>query len=771
MKKILLTLAAGLCLAACGSRDAEIAIVPYPNHLETGSGTFAVKGAAVVCDSGVDERTQRAVTEFAGRLALASGGENTVNVTAELPAEGIRFVVDASQPAEGYALEVTRNGAEVRAASFPGFFYAIQTMKQLLPAAVYGGEPAPAAAWELPCVKIADAPRFAYRGMHLDVARHFFSVEEVKRYIDMLSVHKLNRFHWHLTDDQGWRIEIKRYPRLTEVGSVRKATVVKKDWDTYDNTPYGGFYTQDEIREVVAYAADRAITVVPEIDLPGHMLAALTAYPELGCTGGPYDVWGRWGVADDVLCVGQEKTYEFLEGVLTEVLELFPSELIHIGGDECPKVRWEKCPRCQARIRQLGLKDADGHTAEHYLQSYVTNRIGKFLAERGRRIIGWDEILEGKVSEDVAVMSWRGSENGIEAAKLGHDVVMTPTSHFYFDYYQSLDTDNEPFGIGGYVPLEKVYSYDPAFGELTPEEQAHIIGVQANLWTEYIDDNGHLEYMLLPRLAALSEVQWCRPEVKDWNRFVGDFRMDRVYRAMGFEFAKHVFGVTGEYEVDSDKGCLVVTLSTQGEAPIHYTVDGSEPTAASPRYAKPVEITGSCMFRAAALRDNMKAPEYVREFEFNKATARPAVLNTAPRAKYVYGGAPSLVDGYRGGAVYANGAWVGWLDEPMDVTIDMGGKNTYASVELEVLVQKGEEVYPPSSVEVSVSDDGVNFTEAGRIEVPVEKAENPDGIRRYKVEFPATSARYLRVVALTVDPIPGSNGRKAHLFADEIVVE
>ena len=774
MKKLLLTLAAGIVLCSCGSHDPQIAIVPYPNHLETGRGTYRVTDRPVTCDSRTDERTQRAVVGFAARLATVTGGTNPVTVADEMPASGIRFVTDESLPAEGYELNVDGEGIEVRASQFPGFLYALQSLGQLLPAAVYGTEPAPDAAWEVPCVKIADAPRFAYRGMHLDVARHFFSVDEVKRYIDVMAIHKLNTLHWHLTDDQGWRIEIKRYPELTAVGSIRKATVVRKEWGTYDDTPYGGFYTQDEIRDVVEYAADRGVTVIPEIDLPGHMLAALTAYPELGCTGGPYEVWGRWGVADDVLCPGREKTFEFLEGVLTEVMELFPSEYIHIGGDECPKVRWEKCPRCQAKIRQLGLKDDGEHTAEHYLQSYVTDRIGKFLAQHGRRIIGWDEILEGRAPSDAVVMSWRGSEGGIAAAKLGHDVIMTPNSHFYFDYYQSLDTDAEPFGIGGYIPMEQVYSYDPAFPELTPEQQKHILGVQANLWTEYVLSDEHLEYMLLPRLAALSEVQWCQPETKDWNRFIGSFRMDEIYSQMGYEFAKHIFGVTASYAVDPEKGGVVMTLTTQGGAPIRYTLDGSDPTASSPLYKAPVTIGESCTFKAAALREGMQTPVYARKFDFNKATGRRIALNAAPTLKYTYGGASLLVDGYRGGPVYSNGAWIGFLNEPLDVTIDMQGAKPYSAVTVESLVEKGEWVFPPSSVGVYLSDDGSEFAEAALMSVPQETAGSPDGVKPFKVLFPETSARYLRVVARTVDPIPawhGAAGQKAHMFVDEIIVE
>lgn len=774
MKKNLAVFIAGIALAACSSQSPEISIVPYPNHLETGKGSYDIRNKSVTCDSRADERTQQIVGEFAAQLAKISGGENPSAISGEAPASGVRFVVDEAVPSEGYKLTVGKSGVEVRASQFPGFLYALQSLKQLLPAAIYGSEPAPDASWGVPCLYIEDAPRFAYRGMHLDVARHFFTVDEVKRYIDMMVVHKLNTFHWHLTDDQGWRIEIKSYPELTTIGSIRKATVIRKEWGNYDNTPYGGFFTQDEIRDVVSYAADHAITVIPEIDLPGHMLAALAAYPNLGCTGGPYDVWGRWGVADEVLCAGKEETFKFLEGVLAEVIELFPSKYIHIGGDECPKVYWEKCPRCQAQIKRLGLKGDDKHTAEHYLQSYVTDRIGKFLSAHGRRIIGWDEILEGKAPSDAIIMSWRGSEGGIAAAKLGHDVIMTPNSHFYFDYYQSLDTQAEPFGIGGYVPMEKVYSFDPAFPELTKEQQARILGVQANIWTEYIHDRKHLEYMLLPRLAALSEVQWSQPEVKDWERFINNFKMDRIYSTMGYEFAKHIFGVTASYAVNPDKECVEMKLSTVGNTPIRYSLDGSDPAASGLLYKEPVAIRESCTFKAAAVRDGIQAPVYSRTFGFSKATGRRAVLNTAPTLKYTYDGASLLVDGYRGGPVYSNGAWLGFLDEPLDVTIDMGSGQPYTTVKLGALVQKPEWVFPPSSVEVRLSEDGKDFAEAIILPIQAEETESPDGIREYEVRFPETSARYLRVVAHTTDKIPawhGASGHKAHMFIDEIAVE
>ena len=772
-----------LCAALCGCgkvipADDEVAVVPLPERVVKGQGTFLLTASTeAVLLSGDDSLA--CVTGALDEVLEPVFGKGLRVRHADVPLDGaLNISCDAAMPADGYRLEITPGRAEIVAGSAAGAFYAVQTLRQLIPAAAYGA--ANVRAVELPVVTIEDKPCLGYRGMMLDVCRHFFTVDEVKEALDIMALHKLNVFHWHLTDDQGWRIEIKKYPKLTEVGSVRSRTLIGRDpggeYDEnckFDETPYGGYYTQDEIRDIVAYAADRAITVIPEIDLPGHMLSALTAYPELGCTGGPYEVWGRWGVADDVLCPGQEKTFEFLEDVLDEVVGLFPSELIHIGGDECPKVRWEKCPRCQARIRQLGLRDKDGYTAEHYLQGYVTDRIGKYLAERGRRIIGWDEILEGQAPSDAIVMSWRGSAGGIKAAKLGHDVIMTPNSHFYFDYYQSPDADAEPFGIGGCVTIDKVYSFDP-MADLTPGQQAHILGVQANLWTEYIASDDHLEYMLLPRLAALSEVQWCQPGVKDWVRFRDGFRMDRIYSQMGYAFAKHIFGIKGSYAVDPQKGAVVMTLTTQGDAPIHYTLDGSEPTAASPRYTGPVEIGKSARFRATALREGGENASYSREFAFSKSTGRPAVLNTKPNDSYTFEGASLLVDGYHSRPVFTSGAWLGYLDEPLDVTIDMGGEQSYRSVELETLAEKGDWIFPPSSVTVWVSDNGTDFTEVASVTVPEAKAGDADGIGRYRMQFPETSARYLKVVAQNAAAIPAWHpgaGSKGFLFVDEIVVE
>lgn len=547
MKKFLSALFALALAASCTSLDPKeygIDVVPYPNEVSLKAGSYKVAGAVFHYDGNMDALSVQAVTDFADRLSRVTGKQSLVSEGHSRT--GINFVVDPALAPEEYSLVVNRKAVIIKASALNGFIYAIQTVKQMLPEEIFSDSLDQDEDWKLKCVVIKDAPRFAYRGMHLDVSRHFWSVDEVKRYLDVMQVHKLNRFHWHLTDDQGWRIEIKKYPRLTEKGAVRKETLMghlqPKD-NVFDGTPYGEglFYTQDQIREVVAYAAARGITVIPEIDLPGHMVAALACYPELGCTSGPYEVWPMWGVADDVLCPGNEKTFEFIENVLSEVADLFPSEYIHIGGDECPKVRWEKCPKCQARIKALGLEADERHSAEYFLQSYVTERVEAFLATRGKRIIGWDEILEGKLAPDATVMSWRGISGGLEAARLGHDAIMTPNSYLYFDYYQSENQDAEPLAIGGYLPVSKVYSYEPFEEGMTEEEKSHIIGVQANLWTEYITTESQLEYMLLPRLAALSEVQWCQPQNKNWERFedcVDD--VCDIYDQMGYNYARHL---------------------------------------------------------------------------------------------------------------------------------------------------------------------------------------------------------------------------------------
>ena len=479
-------------------------------------------------------------TGFRPRTKAVKNGENAD--------KAITLGLDPSVTGEeGYRIITHSESISICGKTANGVFYGIQTLRKSIPAQAQD------AAILLPAGEVEDWPRFSYRGMHLDVGRHFFPVEFIKEFIDLLALHNMNTLHWHLTEDQGWRIEIKKYPKLTEIGSVRQRTVIGHNSGEYDNTPYEGFYTQEEAREIVEYAQKRYVTIIPEIDLPGHMLAALAAYPELGCTGGPYKVCPNWGVFEDVLCIGNEKTIPFLEGIMTEIIDIFPSKYIHIGGDEAPRTRWQKCSKCQALIRKEGLKADKQHTAEDRLQSYCTARIEKFLNEHGRQIIGWDEILEGDLAPNATVMSWRGSAGGIKAAQMGHDVIMTPNTYCYFDYFQSEDTKNEPYdAIGGYIPVEKVYSFDPVEG-LDEIQQKYVLGVQANVWTEYMTSPEQVEYMVLPRMAALAEVQWTQPGKKEYNNFLQRLgQLAKFYDRDGLNYAKHVFKPMAESETKTE---------------------------------------------------------------------------------------------------------------------------------------------------------------------------------------------------------------------------
>jgi len=479
----------------------SVHVLPKPVSLTVSTGSFQVKSSTHIIVS----PESRAVGEYLGSLLNHSA--NVVEGS-EKCAGSFLLTISEADPAlgmEGYMLEVSPDSVVVRAPQAVGLFYAVQTLRQLWNVS----DPV-----EIPAVTIQDKPRFPWRGIMLDVGRHSFPVEFIQQLIDVMALHKLNVLHWHLTEDQGWRIEIKRYPRLTEVGSRREASPIMTDRHSLDGVPYQGYYTQEQVRQVVAYAASRFITVVPEIEMPGHAKAALASYPELGCTGGPYQVRPFWGVEEDVYCAGNEQEFSFLQDVLDEVLELFPSEFIHIGGDECPKMRWEKCPKCQDVIQHNRLQD------EHALQSYFIRRMESYLNAKGRRIIGWDEILEGGLAPNASVMAWRGIEGGIQAVREGHDVVMTPTSHCYLDYYQSEDTDSECPAIGGYLPLEHVYRFDPVPSDFSDREAAHVLGGQGNLWTEYIATPEQAGTMLFPRATALAEVLWSNRDGRDYQDFL-----------------------------------------------------------------------------------------------------------------------------------------------------------------------------------------------------------------------------------------------------------
>ncbi len=778
MKKTIILSAVAAILTACGTADNQtLTVVPYPNEVEIKAGTFNAAGAGFHYSAEFDQGAKTIINNFAQQLSLVTGSESA---TAEgIENEGFNFIFNAAMPEEAYRLIINRKGAVVEASSLRGVNYAVQTIRQMLPAEVFGKVEAADKDWSLRCVEINDAPRFGYRGMHMDVSRHFFDMDMVKKYLDIMEVHKLNKLHWHLTDDQGWRIEIKKYPKLTEIGSIRKETVIGhiNKSSKYDGTPYGEgcWFSQEQIREIIGYAAAKGIDIIPEIDLPGHMLAALAAYPEFGCTGGPYDVWGRWGIADEVLCAGNEKTMVFLENVLAEVAELFPYEYVHIGGDECPKVCWEKCPKCQAKIKELGLKDTGEFQAEHFLQSYVMERMTKFLEGKGKKIIGWDEILEGQVAENATVMSWRGTEGGLKAAKMGHDAIMTPNSYFYLDYYQSLDKDKEPLAIGGYLPVETCYSYEPYAEGMTDGEKAHILGVQANLWTEYIATNEHLEYMLLPRMTALSEVQWCQPETKSWERFVNSAdEFCRIYDVMGYNYGKHIFGTRGAVGVNKAKKCVEIALETQGDAPVVYTLDGSEPTTESAVYKEPIKIEGDCIIKAGSIRNGKVEGLYEKDFKYHKAMGRPVQVLTEPHQKYKHNCPDQLVDGVRGRGEFSSSEYVGWRVKPFEAIIEMDG-TPYSTVTLGTIISKWDYIFNPLDLVVLVSEDGKEYTELARAEYPVEPGmSDGNGNREFTVTFPETSAKYLKVTARCLEALPEwhhAKGRGGFLFVDEVIVK
>ena len=672
---------------------------------------------------------------------------------------------------EGYVLDVQADNVFLNGQTPNGVFYGIQTLRKAIPAQTTATDIL------LPAGVINDEPRFPYRGLHLDVSRHFFPLEFIKEYIDLLALHNMNTFHWHLTDDQGWRIEIKRYPKLTEVGAMRNRTVIGKNSGKYDNTPYGGFYTQEEAREIVEYARERYIDVIPEVDLPGHMLAALAAYPELGCTGGPYEVCPEWGIFEDVLCIGNDKTFEFLEGVMEEIIDIFPSRYIHIGGDECPRTRWQSCPKCQARIKAEGLKADKNHTAEDRLQSYCMTRIEKFLNAHGRQIIGWDEILDGDVAPNATVMSWRGMEGGIKAAQLGHDVIMVPTSYAYLDYYQTDDLTDEPFGIGGYVPVEKVYSLEPVPATLTAEQAKHILGAQANLWTEYILTPEHAEYMILPRIAALCEVQWTQPEKKDFQDFAKRLvSLMKLYQRDGLNYAKHIFNLKAAFTPDAANKTINVTLGTVDDAPIYYTLDGTEPTTASTLYdGQPVAISQTAGFCAVAIRPEGNSKVVKRDIDFNKATLCPITLTgQQPTANYAYDGAITLVDGMKGSNSYTNGAWLGFIGGDVTAVIDLGAPTEIQHVAINANISMDNWIMGCKGLEVAVSDDNETFRPVSSMVFPDETDLHKNDIETYEASFNPVEARYVKVTARPFAALPKGHdgaGKAPYLFIDEISID
>ena len=761
-----------LCCTLFGAvaQVADYNVIPLPQEIRMGQGAgFELNGNTLIVYNG-DKEMKRNAQFLAEYIKENTGLDLKITKSKKTKSNVINLAIgNVQENKEAYVLTVTKENIEIVSPSAAGVFYGIQTLRKSLPV----GDTEKVI---MPTATITDYPRFSYRGAHLDVSRHFFTTDSIKRVIDMLALHNLNRFHWHLTDDQGWRIEIKKYPKLTTIAAERDETVIGRNTPEYDGQHYGPFfYTQKECREIVEYAAERHITVIPEIDLPGHMQAALAAYPEYGCTGGPYEVWKMWGVSDNVLCAGNDATLSFIEDVLSEVIKTFPSEYIHIGGDECPKTQWEKCPKCQARIKELGIKGDSKHSAEMYLQSFVINHAEKFLNSKGRQIIGWDEILEGGLAPNATVHSWRGIEGGIEAAKQGHDCIMSPTTFMYFDYYQTKYTDNEPLAIGGYVPVEKVYSFEPISDDLPAEVAKHIIGVQANLWSEYVPTYSHVEYMELPRMAALCEVQWCNPQNKDFANFKQRLApLFRIYDKQGYNYAKHILDLEEKFSTDFEKGAIVIELKTLDNCPIYYTLDGSEPTAASTRYTGPITITGSCTFKAKGIGNGRETRTFSEQISFNKATAKPITLLQPIHRNYTFEGPVTLVDGLKGNPNYRTGRWLGFCETDLEAVIDLKKEEEeVSSVSFNTSVDKGDWVFDVLGITVWVSADGENFTQVFDKTYPDLTAEDENRIYGHKVEFAPVKARYIKIKALSDRDMPAWHPAKdlpAFIFVDELEV-
>jgi hexosaminidase len=764
-----------LFLASCNTENKETAtadsfnIIPYPSNLTAKSGAFELNENTKIVAT---EATKNIAEQLAAKLKTATDFD--LALTNEATQNAIIFELDESiENDEGYTLSVTSDKILAKAKTENGLFYAMQTLRQLLPKEIESQSVVKDVKWIIPAVEIADEPRFIYRGMHLDEARHFHGMETVKEFIDQLAYHKMNYFHWHLTDDQGWRIEIKKYPKLTEISSQRSGTLIGHYNDTpqkFSTDAHGGFYTQAQVKEIVAYAAEQFITVVPEIEMPGHAQAVLAAYPELGCEPNKtFEVWQRWGISDNVFCPN-EATFEFLEGIIDEVLELFPSKYIHIGGDECPKTKWEESAFCQALIREKGLED------EHGLQSYFIQRMEKYINSKGRQIIGWDEILEGGLAPNATVMSWRGIEGGIEAAKQKHDVIMTPNSHCYLDYYQSTHPD-EPLAIGGFLPLEKVYNYEPIPEELTEEEAKYILGTQVNLWTEYIPTKEKLHYMAFPRLCAISETAWSAKNVRNFDKFIPRIavHIERL-KLMGINSANHLYEINKKTE--SKDGTVNLTLSTlateisgQAEAKIYYTTDGSKPSESSTLYEGNIAVSKTTMIRAQAFSDGeIVGRGWAENFKIHKAAGKTITLKNQPNDKYKGGGNSSIINGIFGSNErYGDSEWLGFEGENCEAIIDFGKATDFTSFSFRNFNGEGQWIYLPKSITVLMSNDGENFKEI--ITVPVKKTEEKVVITSFNVKDKTT--RYLKIIfenyGLITEGKQGG-GNPSWLFVDEIIV-
>jgi len=747
----------------------EYSIIPYPQQLIPKLGSFSINKRTVVMCSPTRPEILKLAEQFTDQVKLVTGMRLDIrDISMGDTANSILFQPAPFDNAEGYCLTVSPKTIRISSNTPNGFFYGLQTLYQLLPPEIYGKKMVERKSWSVPAVLITDAPRFVYRGLHLDVVRHFFPVEFIKKYIDAMAIHKLNTFHWHLTDDQGWRIEIKKYPRLTETGSRRDETLVGYYFERfpqqYDGKPYGGSYTQQEAREIVAYAAERFITVIPEIEMPGHAQAAIASYPYLSCTPDlTIKVATKWGIFKDVFCPG-DTTFHFLEDVLTEIMDIFPSKYIHIGGDECLKDLWKTNAQCQTLIKTLNLKDENG------LQSYFIERIEKFVNSKGRRIIGWDEILDGGLAPNATVMSWRGIAGGIAAAKSGHDVIMTPGNYCYFDKYQA-DPVTEPATIGGYLPLNMVYQFEPVPTELSAEEAKHVLGPQANVFTEYMASTERVEYMTFPRLSAMSEVAWTNKDNKKWESFQQRMPAEfERYSQMNIHPSKTFFDVRIKSDITGDKKLQVSLLCDNSEAKIYYTTNGKIPTLNDPVYITPFTIDKSTNIIATSyVKGTISGKPVSKSFLVSKLTGLTYSRNVK-NAWYDGGNVNALTDGIPGNTK-AYTQWLGFAKKiDGEVTVDMQQVQKIERFSVGLLNATALCVIYPLEIKLYGSTDGVNYQPIAEKQLPVSTSPTWEIIRP-ELTFSPTNVRYLKLKLKCADPCAADkpeNPAGSVIFMDEI---
>ena len=732
-------------------------IIPVPNEQVINEGVFVLNNdTKLIYDEDLKEVADFSKTYFesTNKIKLDSGDKNSIN-----------FKIDTSiNNDEGYFLKITPKEILISAKNSKGAFYGFQSLRQLLPTDF---EKSNKNEFAIQCLEIKDAPQFGYRGMHLDVGRHFFSVNFIKKYIDLMAMLKMNTFHWHLTEDQGWRIEIKKYPKLQEVAAFRKETLIGHYSDQphkFDGKKYGGFYTQEEIKDIVKYASERQIVVIPEIELPGHAQAAIAAYPELGCSGKQVEVATKWGVFDEIYCP-KENTFKFLEDVIDEVVTLFPGKYIHIGGDEAPKTNWKKCANCQKLIKKEGLKD------EHELQSYFITRMEKYINSKGKQIIGWDEILEGGLAPNATVMSWRGTKGAIEAAKQNHDVILTPQSHCYFDHYQSTN-ENEPLAIGGFLPLEKVYSFNPIPEELTKEESKYVLGAQGNIWTEYMPTSEQVEYMAFPRLIALSEVVWSKSKNKNYADFIERLEsFNERLDVMNVNCANHLYEVTGQLINKNGEISYQLETTTKGKD-IRYTTDNSEPNSSSKIYTGNIKIDKSITLKAKVFNSNEKqlGGIYEQKINLHKAVGKKISFSVEPHKSYNAGGKQALINGISGNNKrYGDKEWLGFNGDDVEITIEFDNPTEINKISTRFHNGNGQWIYAPKEI-------GFSFKlEDGKTVNYLNEIKNDGSLLiNYKINFEELKASSVIMTIPNYGIIPEGKqgaGHKAWLFIDEIIVE